>query len=66
MPKMKTHTGAKKRFRATGTGKLKYKKSGKRHLLTGTAPKKGRELRKSILVDATDMKRMAKFMPYAK
>jgi len=66
MPKMKTHTGAKKRFRTTGTGKLKFKKPGKRHLLTGTAPKKGRSLRKSAIVNDTDMTRMIKFMPYSK
>ncbi|MBQ3835114.1 MAG: 50S ribosomal protein L35 [Elusimicrobia bacterium] len=66
MPKMKTHTGAKKRFRSTGTGKLKFKKPGARHLLTGTAPKKTRSFRKSGIVDATDMTRMIKFMPYSK
>ena len=66
MPKMKTHTGAKKRFRATGTGKLKYKKSGNRHLLTGNPGGTTRKLRKSQIVDSTDMKRMAKFMPYSK
>ena len=66
MPKMKTHSGAKKRFRSTGTGKLKYKKSGNRHLLTGNPGETTRKLRKSQIVDGTDMKRMAKFMPYAK
>ena len=66
MPKMKTHSGAKKRFRGTGTGKIKYKKSGNRHLLTGNSGKKTRKLRKSQIVDSTDMKRMEKFMPYSK
>ncbi|MBU2567405.1 MAG: 50S ribosomal protein L35, partial [Elusimicrobia bacterium] len=33
MPKLKTHSGAKKRFRFTGTGRIKYKKAGLRHLL---------------------------------
>jgi len=34
MPKMKTHSGAKKRFRVTGSGSVKYKHSGARHILT--------------------------------
>jgi large subunit ribosomal protein L35 len=66
MPKMKTHTGAKKRFRSTGSGKLKFKKPGNRHLLTGNPSKTTRNLRKSGIVSASDMDRMAKFMPYAK
>ena len=33
MPKMKTHSGAKKTFRLTGTGKIMHKRAGKRHLL---------------------------------
>jgi large subunit ribosomal protein L35 len=45
---------------------LKYKKSGNRHLLTGNPGGTTRKLRKSQIVDGTDMKRMAKFMPYAK
>ena len=65
MPKMKTHSGAKKRFRATGTGKLKYRKPGQRHLLTGMDPKKGRSLRKAGIVHSTDMERMKQFMPYS-
>jgi large subunit ribosomal protein L35 len=65
MPKMKTHSGAKKRFRVTGFGKLKYKKPGQRHLLTGMKPNKGRSLRKSDIVNDTDMTRMKKFMPYS-
>ena len=65
MPKMKTHSGAKKRFKVTGTGKIKYKKPGQRHLLTGMKAKKGRALRKSDIVNGTDMNRMKKFMPYS-
>lgn len=65
MPKMKTHSGAKKRFRVTGSGKIKYKKPGQRHLLTGMKPKKGRSLRKSAIVNSSDMVRMKKFLPYS-
>jgi len=44
MPKMKSHSGAKKRFRKTTTGKWLHRKSGLRHLLTGMSAKRGRTL----------------------
>jgi len=49
MPKMKTHSGAKKRFRATGTGKLMHAQAGKRHLNEHKPTKQTRRLS----VDAT-------------
>ncbi|MDR2426937.1 MAG: 50S ribosomal protein L35 [Endomicrobium sp.] len=64
MPKMKTHSGAKKRFKVTGGGKVKYKKPGQRHLLTGDSGNQNRKSRKSSIVDSTDMKIMKKYMPY--
>ena len=64
MPKMKTHSGAKKRFKVTGTGKVKYKKPGQRHLLTGDSGNQNRKSRKASIVDATDMKTMKKYLPY--
>jgi len=42
---MKSHSGAKKRFRKTSTGKWLHRKSGLRHLLTGMSAKRGRNLR---------------------
>ncbi len=45
MPKMKTHRGAAKRFKLTGTGKIKRSKAGKSHLLTGKSAKRTRRLR---------------------
>ena len=45
MPKMKTHSGAKKRFRVTGSGDVKYKHSGARHILTKKTTKRKRNLR---------------------
>lgn len=45
MPKMKSHSGAKKRFRKTSSGKWLHRKSGLRHLLTGMLAKRGRNLR---------------------
>ncbi len=46
MPKMKTHSGAKKRFRTTGTGKVTYKKGGRSHLLESKNSKRSRTLRR--------------------
>ncbi|MDR1244108.1 MAG: 50S ribosomal protein L35, partial [Endomicrobium sp.] len=43
MPKIKTHSGSKKRFKVTGKGKVKYKKPGQRHLLTGDSGNQNRK-----------------------
>lgn len=51
MPKMKSHSGAKKRFKKTGNGKVKRKKANKGHLLTKKSPKRKRKLRKSVVID---------------
>jgi len=51
MPKMKSHSGAKKRFKKTGNGKIKRKKANKGHLLTKKSPKRKRQLRKSVVID---------------
>ncbi|MEG2353807.1 MAG: 50S ribosomal protein L35 [Clostridium sp.] len=64
MPKMKTHRGAAKRFKKTGTGKLKRAKAYKGHLLTSKSPKTKRNLRKSSLVSASQLKVMKKLLPY--
>ena len=49
MPKMKTHKGAAKRFRKTGTGKLKRAKAFKSHILTKKSAKRKRNLRKGAM-----------------
>ncbi|MCL2485044.1 MAG: 50S ribosomal protein L35 [Endomicrobia bacterium] len=64
MPKMKTHSGAKKRFKVTGTGKVKYKKPGQRHLLTGDSGNQNRKSRKAAIVNDADMKVFKKYLPY--
>jgi large subunit ribosomal protein L35 len=56
MPKMKSHKGAKKRFKVTGTGKIKRKKAGKSHILTKKSSKRKRQLRKDTTVDKTHEK----------
>ncbi|HUF28409.1 MAG TPA: 50S ribosomal protein L35 [Gemmatimonadaceae bacterium] len=50
MPKMKTHRGAKKRFKVTGTGKVKRLKAYKSHILTKKDPKRKRRLRRATIV----------------
>ncbi len=64
MPKMKTSRAAAKRFKLTGTGKLKRNKAYKRHILTKKSRKTKRNLRKASLVDATNIKTMKKILPY--
>ena len=53
MPKMKTHRGAAKRFKKTGTGKLKRAKAFKSHILTKKTTKRTRNLRKTGYVSAS-------------
>ena len=64
MPKMKTSRAAAKRFKVTGTGKLKRNKAYKRHILTKKTTKTKRNLRKSTVVDSTNVKSMKKALPY--
>ena len=64
MPKMKTHSGASKRFKFTGTGKIKRKKAFKSHLLTKKSNKRKRDLRKDALVHKTNEKAVKKLLPY--
>ena len=64
MPKIKTNRAAAKRFKVTGTGKLKRSKAYKRHILTKKTTKTKRILRKAALVDSTNVKNMKKILPY--
>ncbi|MCI8488966.1 MAG: 50S ribosomal protein L35 [Lachnospiraceae bacterium] len=64
MPKMKTKRAAAKRFKATGTGKLKRNKAYKSHILTKKTAKTKRNLRKSAITDKTNEKTMKKILPY--
>jgi large subunit ribosomal protein L35 len=56
MPKMKTNSGAKKRYDLTGTGKIKRKHAYKSHILTKKSTKRKRNLGYSTVVDSTDKK----------
>ena len=64
MPKMKTSRAAAKRFKVTGSGKLKRNKAYKRHILTKKSAKTKRNLRKQAMVDSTNVKTMKKILPY--
>ncbi|MFB6467737.1 50S ribosomal protein L35 [Cytobacillus sp. Hz8] len=58
MPKMKTHRGAAKRFKRTGSGKLKRSHAYRSHLFANKLTKQKRKLRKATLVSAGDYKRI--------
>lgn len=66
MPKVKTNSGAKKRLKVTGTGKVKRKKAYKSHILTKKKQKTKRKLRKPTLVDSANKKNVRELLPYAK
>lgn len=62
MPKMKTHSSAKKRFSVTGSGKLKRRRSGLRHILTKKSKKRKLQLGHDALVSKADEKRIKKLL----
>ena len=62
MPKTKSNSGAKKRFKVTGTGKIKRKKAYHSHILTKKSPKRKRNLREQTLVDKTDEARVKRML----
>lgn len=64
MPKMKTHRGAAKRLKKTGTGKISRRHAYKSHLLTKKSQKRKRKLRKSTTLTSADMKRVDRLLPY--
>jgi large subunit ribosomal protein L35 len=64
MPKIKTNRGAAKRFKTTGSGKIARSKAYSSHILTKKSSKRKRNLRKSSLVDSTNLKQVSKLIPY--
>jgi large subunit ribosomal protein L35 len=62
MPKLKTSRSARKRFRKTGTGKVRRNKAYKSHILTKKTTKRKRSLRRGALVDPSDMKRVRRML----
>jgi large subunit ribosomal protein L35 len=60
MPKMKSHRGAKKRFKVTGSGKIRRLKANKSHILTKKDPKRKRRLRRATTVSVNGETRVLK------
>jgi len=65
MPKMKTKSGAAKRFRVRGSGSIKRYQAGKRHILTKRTTKNKRHLRGATGVHATNLGHVKQMLPYA-
>ena len=63
MPKIKTNRATAKRFKKTGSGKFVYEKSCASHILTKKTRKRKRSLRKSHIIDKTNMKSLRQLMP---
>lgn len=64
MPKIKTHSGAKKRFKLTATGKVKRAHAFKSHILNKKTTKRKRNLRKTAVADVTNTAVIKKMIPY--
>jgi large subunit ribosomal protein L35 len=64
VPKLKTNRGAAKRFKKTGTGKVKMKKAFARHILTKKSANRKRGLRRPKTISKTDMKGIERLLPY--
>jgi large subunit ribosomal protein L35 len=64
MPKLKTHSGAAKRFKKTGTGKVKRGHAFARHILTSKDSKKKRHFDKDTIMDKADTKKVKRMIPY--
>ena len=64
MPKLKTHSGAKKRFNLTKSGKVKRAHAYTSHILTKKSTKRKRNLRKVVCADVTNVAKVKKMIPY--
>jgi len=64
MPKVKTKRGAAKRFKVTGSGKIKRSKAFSSHILTKKSTKRKRNLRKSDLIAESDTRSIKRLLPY--
>jgi large subunit ribosomal protein L35 len=64
MSKLKTHKGASKRFKKTGTGKIVRNRANARHILTSKPRSRKRRLTQSIVADAADQAKLQRMIPY--
>jgi len=65
MSKIKTHSGAKKRFKVTGSGKVKINRAKRRHILNKKSTKLKRHMRKAAYASSSDAATIKKLIPYA-
>ena len=63
MPKMKTHSGAKKRFRKTAGGKLRGRRAYSSHILEKKSPKRKRRMARPVQISPNDSKKVKKLLP---
>ena len=64
MPKLKTHKGASKRFKKTGTGKIVRGHAFARHILTSKTRSRKRKLGQSVVADDSDQEKLRTMLPY--
>ena len=64
MPKLKTHKGASKRFKKTGTGKVVRHHAKARHILTSKTRARKRKLKAAVVADHTDQDKLQRMLPY--
>jgi large subunit ribosomal protein L35 len=65
MPRLKTNSGAAKRFKVTKSGRVKRAKANASHLLTHKSSKRKRSLRKASMIAKVDQKNVRRLLPYA-
>jgi len=65
MPKLKSNSGAKKRFKVAPSGTVKHRKTFKRHLLTGKSAKRKRRLSTTVVIHESDHSRVRPLLPYS-
>jgi len=65
MPKLKTHKGAAKRFKTTGTGKVTRQHAFARHILTSKSRSRKRRLTEGVVADDADQAKLKRMLPYA-
>ncbi|OVE76559.1 50S ribosomal protein L35 [bacterium F11] len=65
MPKLKSHSGSKKRFKISKNGKVRYKRSGARHLLQGMSSSRSRFFRRTDSLNQTQGKVIKRLLPYS-
>lgn len=66
MPKLKSHSGAKKRFRVTANGHVMHQKQGRRHLLIGMSSTRGRRMRSDNKLNTKQSQIIKALLPYAR